>query len=63
MCVCVVGSRTDLVEALAPEVAQGLLEAEGQRLSCPLHVHDERDSKHVLVLVVRHLHSLHELWH
>ena len=54
---------TDLVETLAPQVPQGLLQAEGQRLARPLHVHDEGDPKHVLVLVVRYLHPLHELWH
>lgn len=58
-CVC----GTDLVQTLAPEVAQGLLEAEGQGLTRALHLHNQRHSKHILVLIVGHLHPLHELGH
>ena len=54
---------TDLVQTLASQVPQGLLQAEGQRLTRPLHVHDEGNAKHVLVLVVWYLHPLHELWY
>lgn len=54
---------TNLVEALAPQVPQGLLQSEGQRLPRTLNMHDERHSENVLVLVVRYLYSLHELWH
>ena len=54
---------TDLVQTLASQVPQGLLQAEGQRLTRPLHVHNEGNAKHVLVLVVWYLHPLHELWY
>lgn len=54
---------TNLVEALAPQVPQGLLQSEGQRLPGTLNMHNERHSENVLVLVVRYLHSLHEFWH
>lgn len=53
---------TDLVKTLAPQVPQGLLQAEGQRLSRTLHMHNERHSEHILILIVWYLHSLHELW-
>lgn len=53
----------DLVKALAPQVPQGLLEAQGQGLSRALHVHYERHAEHILILVVWYLHSLHKLWH
>lgn len=53
----------DLVKALAPQVPQGLLQAEGQWLSRPLYVHYERYSEHILILIVWYLHSLHKLWH
>jgi len=53
----------DLVKTLAPQVAQGLLQAEGQRLARTLHMHYQRHSEHILILIVWYLHSLHKLWH
>lgn len=53
----------DLVKTLAPQVPQGLLQAKGQRLSRTLHMHYERHSEHILILIVWYLHSLHKLWH
>lgn len=59
-CLC---ATTDLVQTLTPKVPQSLLQTKRQRMPRPLHVHYERHSKHILILIIWHLHSLHELWH
>lgn len=59
-CVCRVA---DLVKTLAPQVPQGLLQSQGQRLSRTLHMHHERDSEHILILIIWYLRSLHKFWH
>lgn len=56
-------SLTDLIKALAPEVAQSLLHAKRQRLTEALHVHNQWNPKHILILIVWNLHPLHKLWH
>lgn len=56
-------SLTDLIKALAPEVAQSLLHAKRQRLTEALHMHNQWNPKHILILVVWNLHPLHKLWH
>lgn len=54
--------RSHLVQALAADVAHGLLDALGQGLSCPLNIDDGGHSKDHLVSVVGSLTPLHELW-
>lgn len=56
-------SLTDLIKALAPEVAQSLLHTKRQRLTEALHMHNKWNPKHILILVVWNLHPLHKLWH
>lgn len=52
-----------LVTAPAAEVAHGLLDALGQGLPAPLHVHQRGHAKHVLVSVIWGFAPLHELRH
>lgn len=56
-------SLTDLIKALAPEVAQSLLHTKRQRLAKALNMHNKWNPEHILILIVWDLHPLHELWH
>lgn len=53
--------RPHLVQALATQVAHGLLNALGQWLACALHVNEGRHPKYLLAPVVWCLVPLHEL--
>lgn len=56
-----VPARPYLVETVAAQVPQCLLDALRQRLSRPLDVDDEGDAKDSPVFVIGHFHPLHEL--
>ena len=56
-------SRAHLVQALAAQVAHGLLNALWQWLACALHVDKGWHPKHLLASVVWSLIPFHELGH